>query len=406
MLIIKGGCGGGDSAVVIFNLDDLSDVNAPTPADNEVLSWDAATSKWIPVATTGDHGALTGLTDDDHVAYHTDARGDARYYTQTELDAGQLDTRYYTETETDNLLGDKSDTGHAHATTDITSGTMADDRIAESNVTQHEGALSIAESQISDLDHDDTDAIHDNVAGEIAAIANKATPVDADFLVIEDSAAANAKKHITIGDLPGAAEVNDLTAAVTLADIPDGNVPESAVTQHEGAIDHDALTNLAAGEHRIINDAGTSATELWSASKINGALHDAAVVTGVYEECDYVPSSAVTVTSHATPTVLSGISCTVTVGASETWKVIIVAHARAFAAATTPSVQYDIYDGSNAKSETVDTLAVSINDAAALSWSDTITTSTTYTLRCLRTGGTGNYTVGQRAMSVFAVRTA
>ena len=33
-----------------------------------------------------DHGALTGLTpDDDHPHYHTDARGDARYYTQTEL---------------------------------------------------------------------------------------------------------------------------------------------------------------------------------------------------------------------------------------------------------------------------------------------------------------------------------
>jgi len=26
-----------------------------------------------------DHGALTGLGDDDHAQYHTDARGDARY---------------------------------------------------------------------------------------------------------------------------------------------------------------------------------------------------------------------------------------------------------------------------------------------------------------------------------------
>ena len=49
-------------------------------------------------------------------------------------------------------------------------------------------------------------------------------------------------------------------------------VPESAVTQHEGAIDHDALTNYVAGQHRVINDSGTSATELWSASKINTQL--------------------------------------------------------------------------------------------------------------------------------------
>jgi hypothetical protein len=37
-------------------------------------------------------------------------------------------------------------------------------------------------------------------------------------------------------------------------------------------IDHDALTNYSAGEHRVINDAGTSATELWSASKIDSEL--------------------------------------------------------------------------------------------------------------------------------------
>ena len=48
-----------------------------------------------------DHGELTGLADDDHTNYLTTTRGDARYYTETELDAGQLDNRYYTETEVD-----------------------------------------------------------------------------------------------------------------------------------------------------------------------------------------------------------------------------------------------------------------------------------------------------------------
>ena len=48
----------------------------------------------------------------------------------------------------------------------------------------------------------DTDAIHDNVAGEIAAITEKATPVDADLIVIEDSAAGNAKKRVQVGNLP------------------------------------------------------------------------------------------------------------------------------------------------------------------------------------------------------------
>lgn len=45
----------------------------------------------------------------------------------------------------------KSATSHTHPTSDIVSGTMADARIAESNVTQHEAALTVTESQVSDL---------------------------------------------------------------------------------------------------------------------------------------------------------------------------------------------------------------------------------------------------------------
>lgn len=32
-----------------------------------------------------DHGALTGLNDDDHTQYHNDARGDVRYYTKSQV---------------------------------------------------------------------------------------------------------------------------------------------------------------------------------------------------------------------------------------------------------------------------------------------------------------------------------
>ncbi|MFB3105558.1 MAG: hypothetical protein ACE1ZA_11650 [Pseudomonadales bacterium] len=49
----------------------------------------------------------------------------------------------------------------------------------------------------------DADAIHDNVAAEISAIAEKTTPVSADLIIIEDSAASNAKKRVQIGNLPG-----------------------------------------------------------------------------------------------------------------------------------------------------------------------------------------------------------
>jgi len=48
----------------------------------------------------------------------------------------------------------------------------------------------------------DDDAIHDNVAGEIAAIAEKTAPVAADMLIGENSAAANAKMMVKLGSLP------------------------------------------------------------------------------------------------------------------------------------------------------------------------------------------------------------
>jgi len=48
----------------------------------------------------------------------------------------------------------------------------------------------------------DGTAVHDNIAGEIAAIVLKAAPVSADILLIEDSADANAKKRIIVGALP------------------------------------------------------------------------------------------------------------------------------------------------------------------------------------------------------------
>lgn len=55
--------------------------------------------------------------------------------------------------------------------------------------------------QVGNLPGDD-DAIHDNVSGEIAAITEKTTPVNADLIVIEDSAASNAKKRVQLGNIP------------------------------------------------------------------------------------------------------------------------------------------------------------------------------------------------------------
>ena len=60
-------------------------------------------------------------------------------------------------------------------------------------------------AQVTNLvaDANDPEAIHEDVAGEIAAITEKASPVSADLILIEDSADSNNKKRVQIGNLPG-----------------------------------------------------------------------------------------------------------------------------------------------------------------------------------------------------------
>lgn len=78
-----------------------------------------------------DHGTLTGLSDDDHSQYHNNARGDARYYTKTLLDSGQLDSRYYTEAEVSSFLAGKANTSHNHTALNVTDfSESVDDRVA------------------------------------------------------------------------------------------------------------------------------------------------------------------------------------------------------------------------------------------------------------------------------------
>lgn len=59
----------------------------------------------------------------------------------------------------------------------------------------------------------DSTAIHDNIAGEIAAITLKAAPASADLLVIEDSAAADAKKRITVGAITARPQIQEIFSA-------------------------------------------------------------------------------------------------------------------------------------------------------------------------------------------------
>jgi hypothetical protein len=73
-------------------------VNVTTSVPTHIVSVSVAetqvtvteTSNSVVVNTNtviADHGTLLGLGDDDHPQYHNDARGDARYYTQDQVDS-------------------------------------------------------------------------------------------------------------------------------------------------------------------------------------------------------------------------------------------------------------------------------------------------------------------------------
>jgi len=106
----------------------------------------------------------------------------------------------------------------------------------------------------------DAAAIHDNVASEISAITVKGTPVDADFLVIEDSAAANVKKHITLGTLPSHAPAahtiashSDTTGTgAELEELTDGST--TTLHSHSGTTDADAIHDNVASEISAITE--------------------------------------------------------------------------------------------------------------------------------------------------------
>jgi hypothetical protein len=81
-------------SIEMFNLVQTS-ADAVTLAQSaQSLAQAAATAAQAAAASAAsggggvtDHGALSGLLDDDHPQYHNDARGDARYYTQAQVTA-------------------------------------------------------------------------------------------------------------------------------------------------------------------------------------------------------------------------------------------------------------------------------------------------------------------------------
>jgi hypothetical protein len=85
------------------------EAQAGPPVDGQIYGYQNGAWVRVPISDgsggTLDHSALANLLQDTHTQYHNDARGDARYYTQTALDG---------------YLSNKAPLVHQHVLADIT----------------------------------------------------------------------------------------------------------------------------------------------------------------------------------------------------------------------------------------------------------------------------------------------
>ena len=127
--------------------------------------------------------------------------------------------------------GSYSLVGHTHAASDITSGTFANARISQSNVTQHQAALSITESQISDLQTYLTD-ITGEQTGDLSDVT--ITNISAGE-VLKWSGTAWVNNTLAEAGVAAASHTH-AASAITSGTFADARIAQSNVTQHQAAL--------------------------------------------------------------------------------------------------------------------------------------------------------------------------
>lgn len=196
------------------NLGDLLNVSSASPSSGQVLAWNG--SQWAPSAAgSGEANTASNLPGDEGV-FASKSSLDLQFKSLTagtnislSSDANAITIN---ATGGSGEVNTASNTGAASDADVFKQKTGVDLEFrrltAGTNVTITENADDIV---ITSTGGTDNDAIHDNVAGEIAALTEKVSPASADLLIIEDSADSNNKKKVQIGNLPGGGSSNEFS---------------------------------------------------------------------------------------------------------------------------------------------------------------------------------------------------
>ena len=316
----------GVTSAIQTQLDDKSAVGH-THAASDTVSGTFANARISESSVTQHEGAIThqnlsGAGTNTHAQIDTHIADATKH--RIINDSGTSATELWSASKVNTELGGKSSTGHTHTASDVTDFSSA----ADARITLQKGAANglatldsggkVPASQLN-LDNVESNSgsnvgtggvgIYKDKSGSVLRFkkintgsskvtvtddtGNDEIDIDVDETTINHNNLLNynVAQHRIINDsgtsatelwsaskintqLAGKAATSHTHAAadVISGTFPDARISQSSVTQHETAIDHNNLLNYNVAQHRIINDSGTSTTELWSASKINTQL--------------------------------------------------------------------------------------------------------------------------------------
>lgn len=205
---------------------------------------------------TSDHGALSGLADDDHTQYHNDTRGDARYYTKAQVDtslAGKSDTSHThtasditdfdTEVSNNTDVSDNTAARHTHANKALldtytqTEANLAD-AVTKKHAHSNQAVLDATTASFLTTDESKLDGIEagadvtdaGNVGSSINGATAKTTPVDHDAMPLIDSDASNVLKKVTWSNIKATLKTYLDTLYVALSDFAFANLSDVDVS--------------------------------------------------------------------------------------------------------------------------------------------------------------------------------
>ena len=246
----------GSHTLISAAYDDAGDGAIDLTVDNDLSNYDNSTSGFITsAAVPTNNNQLT-----NGAGYITASSTDALTNKSGNISMFTNDSGYLTSfTETNDLtaavtwanvpdanITESSVTQH-EAALSITESQISDlqsylTSVSQSDVTQHQAALSITESQISDLGSYIENVVEDTtpqLGGTLDANGNTidmGTNTITDTKVGQWDTAYSWGDHSAAGYLTSFTETNDLSAAVVWANVPNANITQGSVTQHQAAL--------------------------------------------------------------------------------------------------------------------------------------------------------------------------